>query len=430
MNITVTKLPKSFVEFTIELSSEEAQPFILRAAKKLAAEIKIDGFRPGHAPYDVVKQRLGEMAIYERALEELVNTTFREALAKEKIESIGSPEIEVTKMAPGNAIEYKARVAVLPEIILPEIDAVKKIVRKKIEVSVEEVDKAVKELQRMQRKEVIADHELRATDKAVIDLEMFLDNVAVEGGQALQHAIYLSDDYFIPGFKEKLVGMKKNEVRSFMLPFPKEHFQKHLSGRDVDFRVTLKDIYEVTHPSLDDTFAGTLGQKSIDALRALLKENILKEKEVRESQRLEYEALNQLAEATRFSEIPEILLANEIEKMLEELKQNITRQGMNFEEYLGAIKKSEADLKLDFAAGAIQRIKMALASRAFSERENIDVSEEEINSEIDKAREYYKDDAEAKKNLSTSQTRSYLYNSLRNKKAIQRLLELLVEEKN
>lgn len=428
MKITTKKLPKSQIEIIIELSSEETQPYVQKAAKKLGETVKIDGFRKGHVPYDVLKNHVGEMAIYEAALEDLINSTYIETITKEKLETIGQPQIEITKMAPGNALEYKAVASLLPEVKIGDFTQIK-IEKKKVEIKDDEVEKSLAQLQRMRSKEVAVNRQLGSEDKAVIDMEMFLNKVPVEGGQTKGYQIYLSDEYFIPGFKEKILGMKKNETREFNLSFPKEHFQKHLAGKNVDFKVTLTDIFEITPPALDDDFAQGLGQQNLAELKKLMRENIKKEREQRENNRFEQEILERLIDCCTFGDIPEILIEAEIEKMLAELKRGVSAQGIDMANYLKQLKKTEADLRLDFAPSAIKRVKMALASRQFAKDQKIMVSDEEVDQEIQAAKAMYKEDQRVLKQIDSSEIRSYVRNSLRNKKAIDKMIKMMTESK-
>lgn len=428
MKITTNKLPKSQIEITVELSAEETKPYVEKAAQKLGETAKIDGFRKGHVPYETLKNHLGEMAIYEAALEDLVNSTYQEALKAEKIEAIGQPEIEITKMAPGNALEYKAKAALLPEVKVGDVSKAK-LAKKEIKVEKDEVAKALNQLTRMQSKEAAMDRELKDADKAVVDMEMFINKVPVEGGQAPGHKIYLTDEYFIPGLKEKILGMKKGETREFELPFPKDHHQKNLAGKTVEFKVKLNEVFEVTPPKLDDEFAKSLGQKSMAELETLMEDNIKKEKEQRENERFEQEALDKLVDLCTFGDIPEVLIAAEIEKMLGELKRGVAAQGMEMSDYLTQLKKTEAELKLDFAPMATKRAKMALASRQFAIDQKIEVSEEEVDKDIAAAKEMYKDDEEMQKQIASPESRAYVYNSLKNRKAIKQMMELMTGEK-
>jgi len=205
MNVSLNKLDKNQVELTITVLAEEMKPDLEKAAKRLSEKIKIKGFRPGHAPYDIVKSELGDMAIHEEAADSIIGKTYGDAVLENKLETVGQPKIEVIKLAPDNPFEYKATVALFPEITLPDWKKIS-VDKKEIKVDDEKIDKAVKELSKMQIKEKLVNRPVSNKDKVIIDMDMYLDKVPVEGGQAKDHAVMLGEPYFIDGFKEAIIA--------------------------------------------------------------------------------------------------------------------------------------------------------------------------------------------------------------------------------
>lgn len=417
MKIQTTKLAKSEIEISVEVPIEKIKPYLERAAKNLSEDNPIKGFRPGHAPYEVVKQNLGEMAIYEEAVWYIIQDTFFEALEKEKIEAIGQPKIDLEKLAPNNPIIYKATIAVLPKVTVGDWTKIK-IEKKSINVQDKEVERALKTLQSMQAKEVIANRPATEKDKIVVDMNMFLDNVPIEGGQTKNHAIYLSEKYYLPEVKEKLIGIKKGEKREFTITFPKEHFQKNLAGKNVLCRVVCNDVFEVIEPELNDEFAQSLGKKTLDDLKEIIKQNIQSEKIEKEQEMQEREILKKLIKISDFEPIPELLINTEVNKMISELEYGLNKQGLKMDDYLKQIKKSIGDLKLDFVPQATERIKSALISREIAKIKNINVTDKEIDEEIEKTLKLYPDDKNIRERIKSKQSRQYLRNSLINKKVL------------
>jgi trigger factor len=287
---------------------------------------------------------------------------------------------------------------------------------------------ALKELQKMQTKEVRATAEEAATkaDKAVVDMHMFHDKVALEGGDAHGYQVFLNEPHYIPGFSEQLVGMKEGEEKKFALPFPKDHYQKHLAGKDVDFEVKLTELYHLDHPDLDDAFGASLGFKDLAELKDRLQTNIQDEKTAEENARLERAVLDAVADASRFSEIPELLVNDEVNKMIHEIEHNVGEQGMDFNQYLKSINKTIAQLKIDFAPQAIQRIKVMLILREVAKQQNIMVDPKELDLEIDKVAERYQD-KESKDRIYSPMYREYMEGVLRNKKVIDLLKAAIVK---
>ncbi|PIR76267.1 MAG: hypothetical protein COU32_03285, partial [Candidatus Magasanikbacteria bacterium CG10_big_fil_rev_8_21_14_0_10_42_10] len=203
MSYTKKDLKDSQVELTITVTPNTYSEPLQKAAVRLSQRASIKGFRKGKAPFDIVKKELGEMAIMQEALEDIVKKTFFEAIREEKLETIGMPKITVEKVAPGNDIEYKAVVALMPSVKLADI---KKITIKKEEPTVDEkkIDETLEALRGMHATEIVKAGEATGTDKLVLDMDMLIDNVPVEGGQSKDYQVYLSEDHYIPGFNKEV----------------------------------------------------------------------------------------------------------------------------------------------------------------------------------------------------------------------------------
>lgn len=416
------------MKLTITVSVEEMKPHLEAAVAHLAEHVEVPGFRPGKATAEALKKQLGEMAVYKEAVEQAVRATFLEAVMANKIEPVGSPVIDVIKMAPNNDFIYTAIVALMPVVELLADYKTLKIEKQKAEAKDKDVDLALRDIQRMQTKEVRAAAGSAATkdDKVVVNMNIKKDNVPLEGGQANDHAVFMAEAYYIPGFTDQLLGVKEGDKKTFKLEFPKEHYQKHLAGQEVEFEIDVKEIFNLQPPPLDDAFAVSLGQKDFASLKNIIQENIAHEKEEEEAVRQERTLLELLAKESRFQDIPDLLVNEEINKMTEELKHGVEEQGGVFEDYLKSIKKTLADLKLDFTPQALNRIKIALVIKEVAKIENIKPSEEEINEEVDHVAEHYKDNKEAKDRIYSPAYRDYLENVLRNRKVIEFLKGLMV----
>jgi len=425
MSYAVKKLSKGEVEIRFEISGLEYKPYLEKAAEHISEHAKIEGFRPGKAPYEVVKKQVGEIKIYEEALQLLLPKYFAEAVLKENLETIGQPEVSVEKLASGNPMIFKAKVIELPTVELPDFSKLS-FSKKEIIINSEAVDKALVDLQKMRRKEAVASRPATAEDKVVVDLEMSKGGVPLEGGQAKDHSVYLSEQHYIPGFAEKLIGVSKGETREFTLDFPKEHYQKHLSGQSIDFKAMVKDVFELQAPPVDDEFAKNLGQKDLASLRALVEENLRAEGVSEEEERVENEMMRELVEKTKFGEIPDMLINEEIHKMTHELENNVARHGMELGAYLESVKKTMDNLKLDFVPRALQRVKAALLIRAYANEKNIRVNDKEVAEEVEKQMEMYKDDAKTQEAIRDPEYAEYLKTILKNRKALAELKAKMV----
>lgn len=425
MQTKFSKLPKSQVEFTIELNVEEMKPHLEKAAVRLSGAGKIPGFRPGRAPYDIVAKNFGEMAIYEAAGDKIIPQTLNQAVKEKNLVFVGEPKIEVVKLAPGNPFIFKAIISLMPEIKLGKWQEIK-IKKQTKEIGAEEVDKVLKDARKMRASEVLVDRAAAGSDKVLIDLDITQDKVPVESGQAKDHAVFLDEKYYIPGLPEQLVGLRKGEIKEFCLDFPETHYQKHLAGKKADFKATVKGVFERTLPVMDDAFAQGLGQKTMADLRALIENNLKTEAEQREDRRVEIELMGTIVKKSEFGELPEILIVSEKQKMLEELRQNLAEMGLPLEDYLEKMKKTEEDLAKEFSHGAEERVRSALVLREIARAEKIECSDAELEAEKAHVRELYKDNAQIDERLADHGTQSYLANMLVNRKVMKMLKERVV----
>ncbi len=422
------KLPKSLVEFTITVPEEDYTPYLAKAATRISNRIAISGFRKGHVPYDIIKKEVGEAAILQEAAEEIIQKTFFEAVKSENIHTIGQPQIALEKLAPGNDFIYKATVATLPQVKLPDLSKIS-VERKAKKVEAKEAEETLTALRGMQAKEIVKSGKAEGTDKLVIDLEMFIDNVPLEGGQAKDSAVYLSENHYIPGFNEQVAGLQKDESKEFTLKFPKEHYQKMFAGKEVQFKVKVKDVFERQLPEANDEFAKSLGRETIQELKDLILKNMQAEAESKADQQAEIEILNEVINQSEFEEIPELLVDSERQKMFYELKRDLDKNGVSIEQYLSDIKKDEKSLFEEFRVQAEKRAKAALISRSIAEEFKLEVSETEIDAEIENLKAHYKDDKEAQDRLKTADVRYSIATLLQNKKVVAFLKEKILKTK-
>ncbi|MFH1030201.1 MAG: trigger factor [bacterium] len=423
MKISTKRLPKSQAELTIEVPYDELKPYLLREASK----INLAGFRRGKAPYEIVRQQIGETKLLNEALPKIFEETLSEAFSKEKLEVIGEPFIDVEKLEHGVSLIYKARLSLLPEIKLGDY---KKIDIKKHEIIIDdgETEKVIAELQDRYAKEAITEKGAQRGDLIMADFNMLIDKVPLEGGQFKNHRILLGAEIFPKEFNENLADIKKGEEKKFEVEYPSNHFDKKLAGKKISFDLKANEVYERIKPDLNDEFAKSLGNfNNLEDLKINIKNIITNDKERNEKEKFEGELLDKLVSQSNFSEIPDILLDGETNKMLHELEMNIISQGGKFEDYLSHIKKTREALKKGFEDKALKRVKTALAIRRVAQIEDIKVGEEEVEDETTSYKSYMSSmsylSLEIENNLKSREYRNYLKNILLNKKIIEKLAE-------
>jgi len=418
----ITQLPKSRIELKFTVTPEEAKPYLNQAVTEITSRRPLPGFRPGKASYDDVKRAVGEMAIWETALEGLVRALFIKAVLNESIDTVGSPEIAVGKLAPGSDIEFTAIVSTMPNIMSMADYSKPQIEWKGRKVTDEDIEKAIEDLRKMRRAEVAIAEPLTKDGLATVNLTILKDNVPVEGGQSNNYKVYLSEPSYIPGFAEKLIGAKKGDKLKFELPFPKDHYNKMLADQTVTFDVDILDVFRLDLPEVNDEFAKALGLDTVAKLRELLMTNLQNETDQKAEEAAEIELLEKLVKASKFSEVPDLLVNEEVRRMTQELEHAVEEQGGNFKDYLASIKKTENDLKIEFVTRALDRIHTAVFVKEVGKKEKLSVPDEEVDAEVDRIISTIRpDDKETLERVSGPDYREYVMVQMRNRKVVELL---------
>lgn len=424
----ITSLSGSRVELKFTLTPEEVKPYLDQAVVDLQTGKPIQGFRPGKAPYEEVKRAFGEMRIWETALERIVRARYVHTVLEKNLETVGSPAISVEQLVPGQDIKFTVTANVMPSVLTLAAYDKPLVTRKVRETKESDVEEALQDLRKMRRQEVATDRAATAEDMAMVDLEMKKDKVVLEGGNAKGYRVYLHEPHYIPGFTEQLMGVKKGEVKTFELSFPKDHYQKHLAGQPVEFTATVMDVYELKLPELDNEFAKGLGVESLEKLRALLKENIEKENRQKADESAEIELLDKMVSGSKFNDVPELLVNEEVRRMFEELRHAAEHQGMEMGDYLAQLKKTADEIKLEMVPQAIKRVQTAVLIKEVARREEVKVTDDELDAEIDRILSGAKE-KEMRDQITSPDYRDYLTTRLRNRKALDELKKRGIEDK-
>ncbi|MDO8601006.1 MAG: trigger factor [bacterium] len=389
MNFTTHALPRSRIEVRAEEPYEKLEPFLQKAAKAISEEIEIPGFRKGMAPYEKIRDAVGEFKILEEAARLLIRKQYSEIMREleGKHEFIGSPDIAITKLAKGDALTYTITLSLIPALELPDYKKIaSRIAKNKKSIAIEnkEIEDALKWLQESRATLITVTRPTETGDRVEIDFTARHDKVKLEGGESKNHPLTIGEGTFIPGFEEELVGLTTSEEKSFSLVVPQDYHDKNLAGKELEFSVAMKLVQERKLPELTDDFARSIGNfESVTELEKNIREGITQEKEMKERDRIRMEIANAIAKEIH-AEMPDVLIATELEKMREELMRSITRMGLKWDEYLTHIKKSEDDLKREWADDAEKRVTIALALREIAKRESIVPGAEEIQEAADR----------------------------------------------
>ncbi len=431
MEYKLTKFPNSEVEIDVTIPFAEFEPDTKKAATLISENTTIEGFRNGKAPYEIIKNRLGELMIYEKAAGLTIKKVWPELLARITSEwkdkefiPLGEPEITITKLAPGNELQFKVRLAHLPVITLPDYKKIAHdVYEKKNEVTVsdEEVQKTLVWIQESRAVPELVLRPAQSGDNVEIDFEVRHGGVKIENGDSRSHPLIIGKGKFLPGFEDHLLGMSQGEEKKFSLQAPEDWHNKSFAGKSLDFTVKMNEVKERKMAELSDEFARNLGNfPTLDDLKKNIKEGVLSEKADKEKQRVRTLMIEHIVNKTE-NEVPEVLIKSELKKMFEELRTNIESMGMKWEDYLLHIKKTPEELAKDWQKDAEQRVRAALVLREIGQRENVSVSEEEVEKRANQFLQQYSSAEEAEKSIDAEVLREYTRGILKNEKVFELL---------
>lgn len=420
MKIDINKKPNNKIEIGIKIPAEQMDSYFESVARELSKDMNVKGFRPGKVPAEIVEKQLGSEKLYNTAANLAVSRTLSKAVLDNNLEVIGRPNISITKIARGNPMEYKAVFTTVPEIKLGKYKGIKA-KKKDVKVADEEVERALKQLQNSKAKFKTVTRPSKKGDKVEVSFVTRSEGAKIEGGESKKHPITLGQGKFIPGFEEKIEGLKSGEEKKFSLVTPKNWPQKQLAGKALDFEVKIDSVQEKEIPELSDEFAKSLGKfSSIKDVKDNIREGLKKEKEEKEKQRIRMEIVDKIVKNSEM-EVPQELIDVELDKMVNELKANVGNMGLDFNQYLKQVNKSIEDLKKQWQDQAKKRVKIGLALKKIAEKENIEISDKEVEERINKEFQHYPNPEEVKKQVDLNALKDYTKGVIRNQKVFQLL---------
>ncbi|SLL32457.1 trigger factor [Mycobacteroides abscessus subsp. abscessus] len=375
---------------TIELDAEKLNEGLDLAFKKVVKQVNIPGFRKGRIPRGMFEQRFGVESLYQDAIDILLPEAYANAIDETGIEPVDRPEIDVEQIEKGKALIFKATVTVKPEVTLGEYKGLE-VPAVETTVTEEEVEAEIKALQEKQAELVVKEEgTAQLGDTVVMDFEGFQDGVAFEGGTAENFSLELGSGQFIPGFEEKLVGVATGESTEVEVTFPEEYHAEDLAGKPATFKVTVHEIKGKELPELDDEFAKDVDEEA--ETLADLKEKIKTRLENDKKHQAEHTVRDTVVEKASENatiDIPSAMIDTEIDRMMNEFEQRLQMQGMNLELYFQFSGQDEAALKDQMKEDAAKRVRSNLTLEAIVAAENIEVTEEEVNAELENMSQMY-----------------------------------------
>jgi len=404
MNVKIEDVSSIKKKLIFEVASEQVDKEINKAFKKIGKTAKIKGFRAGKIPVSVLEKYYGGQ-MEQDVLTSLINATYFKALQEHDVPAIGEPNIvESSGITKGEAFTYEAEVEIKPEVTAKDYTKLS-LEKEKFVADPKVLEGRLEEMRASKAQvEVSTRKKAREGDSVLIDFEGFIGDEAFDGGKGEDHLLELGSGSFIPGFEEQVVGMKREETKDVVVSFPEEYGQPELAGKPATFKVVLKEIKEKVLPELDDEFAKSFGTDTLEELKAQLQ----KDYETQETNRVENDLREKLVGALIESnpiEVPETMIAKQLDYMYENITNRMQSQGMT-PEMLGITPEN---FRENYRETAIEQVSGNLILEAIGRQEKIVADESEIdakleeisamaNAPIDMVKKYYAS-AEAKSGL-------------------------------
>ncbi len=422
MKTTTKKLSDTRVEVKVTLDSADLKTAREQALARLAANLKVQGFRKGKAPASLVEKNVDPNEITNATLDIAVRTTMPAAFEKEKQNPIAIENVNVTKYVPDDTVEYTATADILPDVKLGDYKKLKAKMDK-TEASTKDVQEILDNIVNAYAEKVVAKKAAELGDEVIIDFVGKKDGEPFNGGSAKDHHLTLGSGQFIPGFEDGIVGHSAGDKFDLDITFPKDYPEKTLAGQPTVFEVLVKQVNEIKKPALDSELAKKCGNfETIDDLKADIKHNLEIQNQHRAIEKYREDLVAELVKASKVS-APEILVRDQLRFIKDDMTRNAASRGMTFEQYLERAGQTAEEWEKEARKIAEARVKSSLILQILARDEKITASDEEVDAKVNELRDVYQRSAEALKNLKKPEVRQ----DIRNRLIIDKTLDFLVE---
>ncbi|MBU5593612.1 trigger factor [Amphibacillus sp. MSJ-3] len=408
---------------TVEVEAEKFNDALDKAFKKVVKDVQLPGFRKGRVPRGLFEQRFGVESLYQDAVDILLPEAYSTAIDETGILPVDQPEVDITQIEKGKTFIFTAEITVKPEVKLGEYKDLE-VEEDDVTVTDEDVDQDIEnQRQRLAELVVKEDGTIEEGDTAVIDFEGFIDGEAFEGGAGENHSLEIGSGSFIPGFEEQLIGKANDEETEVEVTFPEDYHAEDLAGKAATFKVKIHEIKAKELPELDDEFAKDVDDEveSLAELKEKTKERLEEQKKAEAENKKRETLINQASDNAEI-DIPEVMIDTELDRMVSEFEQRLQQQGMTLEMYSQFSGQDEEALKEQMKEDASKRVRTNLVLEAIAIEEDLEVTEEDINEELETMAKMYQIEVEQLTQMLGGNT-DMLKEDLKFKKAIDFLVD-------
>ena len=421
MSVQVEKLEKNMAKLTVEVPAESVEKAIQTVYQKMRKSINIAGFRKGRAPRQLIEKMYGKEVFYNDAIDEMLPKAYGDAVDECGEEIVSRPKIDIVQMESGKPFIFEAEVAVKPEVTLGTYKGVQ-VEKAPIEVNDAEVEaEVIKEREANARTITVEDRPVADGDIVSLDFEGFVDGVPFEGGKGENYELTIGSGAFIPGFEEQLVGAEAQKDLEVNVTFPEEYHAKELAGKAALFKCRVNNIRVKELPEVDDEFAQEVSEfDTLDEYKADIRERLLKDKEA-EAKKIKEDAVIEKIIGEAQMEIPDAMVDFQTEQLMDDVAQRMQAQGLSLQQYFQFSGMTEEQYREQMRPRALQNIQSRLVLEAVAQAEGLEVTQEDVDAEMQRMAEMYKMDVERIKELFGE----YQLGEMKKDLAIQKAIDLV-----
>ena len=429
MSLQVENLEHNMAKLTITVSAEEVEKALQAAYLKQRSKISLPGFRKGKVPRQMIEKMYGPEVFYDEAANHMISEAYGKAYDECELEIASQPTIDVVQLEKGKDFIFTAEVAVKPEVKLGEYKGLK-VDKVSTRVMQKEVDEEIeKERERNARTVEVTDRAVQDKDIVTLDFEGFVDGVAFEGGKGENYPLTIGSGAFIPGFEEQLIGAEIDKETEVKVTFPEEYQAKELAGKEAVFKCTVHEIKAKELPELDDEFASEVSEEAetLEDYKAEVKAKIKERKETEGKEKKENQAVEQ-AVANAEIDLPAPMVDLQAKQMADDFARRIMQQGMSVEQYFQFTGLNEEKMMEELKPQAEKRIRTRLVLEAIVAAENIEVSDERLDEELQKMADSYQMEVEKLNEFMGETEKKQMKEDIAVQDAVTLITEAAVEE--
>ena len=376
-------------EVNIKIEGEEWKKALHKAYEKNNKKAKIDGFRPGKAPYEIFVKHYGIENLFIDAADSCLQESYLKAITDSKLIPVTEPKVDIKEIDEDH-VEFIFTIITKPEIKIKKYEGLK-IKKDKLEVKEEEIQDEIDHLLEQYAELVVKEGTVENGDTVIIDYEGFLDGVPFEGGKAENYSLVIGSNTFIPGFEEQLIGMDKDSEKEIKVTFPEDYHAENLKGKETTFKVKVHEIKTKQNRELDDEFFEDLGMEGVNSLETL-KESIKEHLEAHKKTDIENKFVDDMLDAISKQteiDIPEEMVEDEINHLIKRFEEQLKYQGVSLDLYYSLTKSTEKDLREQVEKEAFKNVLYRLILEELVKILEITVTDEEANEELEKMAKQY-----------------------------------------